>query len=167
VLHYVLRQVIFAHPLSGNAKYIRGMTHRLYSIGSAGSEPFLYLAHMKIHKRWRWWRRACPVSGPTYACVCERLWVFSRVWKFDRYKKNWTLPISLNYVKFDINQPNFDWMGLCTVKIQKPENRPNLPTNRTELAEIRCDSSKICGTVDVIKVWKTLIFNYANIRNLK
>jgi hypothetical protein len=48
-----------------------------------------------------------------------------------------------NSAKFGIIRPNFNWMMLCTVKPRKTKNRPNLPINRTELAEIQFNSSKI------------------------
>jgi hypothetical protein len=48
-----------------------------------------------------------------------------------------------NFVKFGIIQLNFNWRRFYTVKNRKTKNRLNLPINRTELAEIQSNSSKI------------------------
>jgi hypothetical protein len=75
-----------------------------------------------------------------------------------------------NFVKFDKIRLNSDWRGFCTVKFWKTENRLNLPINRTELAEIRFDSSKIRWnsrgywslkknwtlTMQILKIWNNL-----------
>jgi hypothetical protein len=71
---------------------------------------------------------------------------WSSVSKFDSNKKNRTLAILSNFVKFSkirYNSVEFQLEGVCTVKTQKTKNRPNLSINRTELAEIRSNSSKI------------------------
>jgi hypothetical protein len=51
--------------------------------------------------------------------------------------------ILLNFIKFGKIRLNSNWRRFYTVKIQKTENRLNLQINRTELAEIRSDSSEI------------------------
>jgi hypothetical protein len=75
--------------------------------------------------------------------------------------------ILYNSAKFGIIRLNFDWMRFCTVKNQKTKNRSNLPINRTELAEIRSNSSKIRWNSRGYSSLKKINFNYANIRNLK
>jgi hypothetical protein len=63
--------------------------------------------------------------------------------KIRSQQKNWTLGITSTFVNFGKIRQTFDWRGVCTVKIQKTKNQPNLPISQTELVKIQSDSSKI------------------------
>jgi hypothetical protein len=61
-------------------------------------------------------------------------------------------PVEFHKIRY--NSVEFWLEEVLYRKNWKPKNRPNLPINRTELAEIRSHSSKICGIIEVIEVWK-------------